>query len=465
MSSQRFAVNLADPALAALAAMPADRPVALLHSGRPHRRWARRSILAQPLAWYRYTAEQGGVLTGLQKTLTGRVFDDLRALLNDPALPGRWFGYLGYELAHLIEPAKLGPPPAGDWPLVELGYCPDWQELPVADPQAESERTDAPGGSTLASNFTRPDYEAAVQRAIDYIAAGDVFQVNLSQRFAGTWQGRPRDLYQRLASVSPAWYGAYCEVGGGKWEVGSGQAEAKRASATAASGPPRALLSTSPELFLEVDGRRVVTRPIKGTRPTSDTRHPTSDIEALRSSAKDAAELNMIVDLMRNDLGRVCDYGSVRVTEPRTIETHPTVHHGVSTIEGTLHPSRDIVDLLRATLPGGSITGAPKVRAMQIIRELEPDPRGPYCGCIGWLSKDACQLNIAIRTMTLAMSEAGSRMSDGPQAPHPTSDIPHPTYSVAFNVGGGVVADSNPADEYDETLTKARAMLAALGQA
>jgi para-aminobenzoate synthetase component 1 len=197
------------------------------------------------------------------------------------------------------------------------------------------------------------------------------------------------------------------------------------------------LLSTSPELFLAVDGRQVVTRPIKGTRPAA------APVDELLHSEKDTAELNMIVDLMRNDLGRVCSYGSVKVAQPRTIESHPTIHHGVATVTGELHPSRDIVDLLRATLPGGSITGAPKVRAMQIIDELEPTARGPYCGCIGYLSRDEAMLNIAIRTMQL----------------HREVDD---HYTVHCHAGGGIVADSNPAAEYQETLTKARAMIAAL---
>jgi para-aminobenzoate synthetase component 1 len=201
-----------------------------------------------------------------------------------------------------------------------------------------------------------------------------------------------------------------------------------------------ALLCNSPELFLRVaripvSGRReVITRPIKGTRP----RTPGMEAE-LRDSAKDAAELNMIIDLERNDLGRVCEIGSVRVTEPRTIEAHPTVYHGVATIEGVQRNDVGLVDLLRATFPGGSITGAPKIRAMQIIDELEPVRRGPYCGAIGYLAGDGrIELNVAIRTMIVKGQ------------------------SVYIPVGGGIVADSDPAAEYSETLVKARAMLDAL---
>jgi para-aminobenzoate synthetase component I len=161
---------------------------------------------------------------------------------------------------------------------------------------------------------------------------------------------------------------------------------------------------------------------------------------ALRDSIKDQAELNMIVDLERNDLGRVCEIGSVKVTQPRAIEAHPTVYHGVATIEGRLRPDVNFVDLLRATFPGGSITGAPKIRAMEIIDELEPTRRGPYCGAIGYLAADgSMEFNIAIRTMIV---------KDG---------------LVHVPVGGGIVADSNPAEEYEETLVKAQAMFAALG--
>jgi para-aminobenzoate synthetase component 1 len=184
------------------------------------------------------------------------------------------------------------------------------------------------------------------------------------------------------------------------------------------------------------DGRRsILTRPIKGTRP----RLPGED-EALLRSIKDQAELNMIVDLERNDLGRVCETGSVRVSEPRRVETHPTVFHGVAGISGILRPEINFVDLLAATFPGGSITGAPKIRAMQIIEELEGIRRGAYCGAIGCLCHDgSIQLNVAIRTMIVKDDK------------------------VYIPVGGGIVADSDPAEEYQETLTKAAAMFEALG--
>lgn len=429
-----------DPALESL--RKAADPVVLLHSGRRHPRWATRSLLARPRAWFRYThhSERGtgnseltfpagvGRWAFRAPSWTHRLWPDLRELLHNPTFPGRWFGYFSYDLCRLIEPTKLAPR-AGGWPLVELAWCPEVEEVPavsrdesgIVDPRFQV--------SDLRSNFTRPAYEAAIRRVLDYISAGDVFQVNLAQRFTTHYRGDPRALYERLATTSPAWYGAYLEL-----------------------PERRAILSTSPELFLRLQDRRIITRPIKGTLAA------TSDAVRLRASGKDTAELNMIVDLMRNDLGRVCSYGSVRVTEPRSIETHPTVHHGVATVEGDLHESMDVVDLLRATLPGGSVTGAPKVRAMQVIDELEPDPRGPYCGAIGYVSKDELQLSVAIRTMLLTPnSERGTR-NDASRL-----GVAGPSFRVDFSAGGGIVADSEPGAEYEETLAKAAAMVAALG--
>ncbi|MCK4602830.1 MAG: anthranilate synthase component I family protein, partial [Phycisphaerae bacterium] len=201
-----------------------------------------------------------------------------------------------------------------------------------------------------------------------------------------------------------------------------------------------AVVSSSPELFLRLRGDRVITRPIKGTRPRVGS--PEADEAAkadLLASPKDNAELAMIIDLLRNDLGRVCSFGSVRVTEPCRLETHPTVFHLVGTVEGRLRDGVGPAELLRATFPGGSITGAPKIRAMEIIDELEPSARGVYTGCIGHVGADgACEWNIAIRTI----------VCDGGEA--------------YVQVGGGIVADSSPDGEYDETLDKARAMLEAI---
>jgi para-aminobenzoate synthetase component 1 len=324
--------------------------------------------------------------------------------------PARWIGFLGYDLGSLFERLPAIARDDLDLPLfIFTRHEPG--DAPPLPGRAPSPRRQQPR-----STFTRRRYEAAVTRALEYIAAGDVFQVNLSQRFSVPLGEDPAAIAARLRERSPARFGAYL------------------------SYPDHALISSSPELFLRVtprpDGsRKVLTRPIKGTRP----RLPGMEAE-LRDSTKDQAELNMIVDLERNDLGRVCEIGSVKVTEPRSIEAHPTVYHGVAGIEGLLRPDVTFVDLLHATFPGGSVTGAPKIRAMQIIDELEPVRRGPYCGAIGYLSADGTiELNVAIRTIIL---------KDG------LAHIP---------VGGGIVADSHPAAEYEETLVKAKAMFEALG--
>ena len=346
-----------------------------------------------------------------------------------PPFKGGWVGYIGYDAGRLFESLPSNGIDDLDVPLFEFfhhdsvdaddgtgrlfavdvvgGRLP-----PINLPDAPSSGSDAP----LSSHFTEASYRQAVRRVIDYIRAGDVFQVNLSQRFTvGLGHRQPAEIYRRLLEHHPAWYGASLQCGS------------------------YALLCNSPELFLRVRstdvGRQVVTRPIKGTRPTQ------AGMDAvLEQSIKDQAELNMIVDLERNDLGRVCRIGSIAVTEPRVIEAHPTVYHGAATIQGILRDGIGLVDLLRATFPGGSVTGAPKIRAMQIIDELEPVQRGPYCGAIGYLSLDGnLEFNIAIRTMIV---ERGR---------------------VHIPVGGGIVADSDPQAEYQETLVKAQAMFAALG--
>lgn len=440
-----------------LARWPDDRRVMLLHSGRYDARWASRSIIAEPAGVYRFDALPfpvsqtfGRVPESLNTPeLSHHPFKDLRRVLNQPADEGIWIGFISYDLGRWIE--RLPREAADDrgWPVIELGWCPGyltctgpgnrwqahgtWRETggpPLRDRPAKPGEFDA---QHAASVFTPDEYRAAVRRVIDYIAAGDAFQVNLAQRFTAGFKGEfphaHRALFQKLASVSPAWYGGYLEL-------------ADATGTRPGIAGSRAIASTSPELFVEVNNRHVITRPIKGTRPAS------APADELLHSEKDQAELNMIVDLLRNDLGRVSRFGSVKVTQPRVIESHPTVHHGVSTIEAELLPDNDIVDLLRASIPGGSITGAPKVRAMEIIEELEPVRRGPYCGAIGWLSRDQACLNIAIRTLLLSRD-----MSAG-----------EGQHRVDFSVGGGIVADSDPQAEYQETLDKAAAMLAALGQ-
>ena len=267
------------------------------------------------------------------------------------------------------------------------------------------------------SSFTHDGYLSAVQRVRDYIYAGDIFQTNLSQRFEAPLVETPWEFYQRLRSRNAAPFAAFFET------------------------PDAVVLSASPERFLHVDeGGLVETRPIKGTRPRGvGPEHDGALGQALTESAKDRAENLMIVDLMRNDLSRVCAPGTVRVPELFALERYATVHHLVSTVVGQLADGFDVHDLVRATFPGGSITGAPKVRSMEIIAELEPSQRGVYCGSLGYLSvTGALDTSIAIRTAVAL----GDR--------------------IYFSAGGGIVADSDPEQEYRETLDKARGIVDAL---
>lgn len=272
--------------------------------------------------------------------------------------------------------------------------------------------------SDLRSNFSFRAYVAAVERAKAYIARGDIYQVNLSQRFETARTLDPFLLYERLREASPAPFAAYLDCGG------------------------CTLVSSSPERFLMKRGGMLETRPIKGTRPRGIDARDDARLEAeLVSSAKDRAEHVMIVDLERNDLGRVCAYGSVKPERFVALERYATVSHLVSTVSGRLRRGIDAVDCLRAAFPGGSITGAPKIRSMEIIEELEPVKRSVYTGAIGYISFDgAMDTSIVIRTFICRKNK------------------------VYFSVGGGIVADSDPEREYEETLDKGKALMTALGR-
>ena len=315
---------------------------------------------------------------------------------------------------------------AVDWPApIAVQRPPAGQRLVAIQSRLEEaasfhslpESVPSPIASRPSPNKSREAYFKKIARAKRHIEAGDIYEVNLTQRFSVETPHAPLDVYRSLRRANPSAYAALIAWG------------------------DRAVISSSPELFLDLRNGRVVTRPIKGTRPRGGN---TQDDDRLRrelaTSEKDMAELTMIVDLLRNDLGRVCSFGSVRVESPGEIETHPTVLHRVATIEGRLRPDASWVDLLQASFPGGSITGAPKIRAMRIIDELEPTRRGVYCGSIGYLGLDGSLcLNIAIRTMF----QVGSR--------------------VHVHAGGAIVADSEPEKEYEEIMAKARGMFQALG--
>ena len=446
---------------------------AVLESTALHENYGRYTILAcRPLDVL--TLSEGALTNAAGEVLAEgrRLWPALRnafsavRLTNCPTavgyLPG-WIGYVGYEVGRLIE--RLPGSAVRDthlpdmhlafydalllydaikrgWQLVELAF----DEAPESAGQAARELREvaasaepadeiAPAPTEQASaralrgapigvsNFTPDEYRRAVARCAEYIAAGDIFQVNLSQRFAFEGAPDPLAVYRSLRRRNPAWYAAYLSF--------------------RSRGRPCAVLSSSPELFLRLRGDRVITRPIKGTRPRiGDDRADAEAMADLLASPKDNAELAMINALLRNDLGRICRYGTVRVSERCRLETHPTVFHLVGTVEGRLCEGVGPAELLKATFPGGSITGAPKIRAMEIIDELEGPARGVYTGCIGHVGADgSCEWNIAIRTIV---------WDDG---------------RAYVQVGGGIVADSSPQAEYNETLDKARALTEALALA
>jgi para-aminobenzoate synthetase component 1 len=283
--------------------------------------------------------------------------------------------------------------------------------LPELAPQFST-----PSRLPLTSNFAPEDYCRAVRQAIDYIHAGDVFQVNLSQRLLYPATSPSVDLYGRLRERNPAPFAGFLD--GGNWQIAS----------------------ASPERFVRIDGRHVETRPIKGTR--GRVQRPEADMfsgAVLKASEKDRAENIMIVDLLRNDLSRTCQADSVQVSQLCSLEIYEYVLHLVSVVEGRLRPGLSALDVLRTSFPGGSVTGAPKIRAMEIIAELEPTVRGAYCGSLGYFSTGGqMDTNILIRTITAARGW------------------------WQFPVGGGIVALSEPLNEYQETWHKAAGLLRAI---
>jgi para-aminobenzoate synthetase component 1 len=311
-----------------------------------------------------------------------------------------------------------------------FGWFPEINIIEENQPSAawstRRERLDAEAVTNLApaadsapgwqSNQTRAEFEARVARAQEYIAAGDIYQVNLAQKFRTPFAGNPYRLFEHLLARSPAPGGAFLDFGDTR------------------------ILSASPELFLRIRGRHITTRPIKGTRPRD--RDPLRDEQLafeLQTDPKELAELVMITDLERNDLGQICEYGSVTVTRLAQLERFPQVFHLVSTVEGHLRPEIDALEAVRACIPGGSITGAPKKRACEIIAELEPCPRGIYTGLIGYFDANGdATFSLAIRTL---VQEPGE---------------------LHFSAGSGITAGSIPAREYEETLHKSSGMQLAL---
>ncbi len=375
-----------------------------------------------------------------------------------PLLAGA-VGFIGYEAGDILEPMRLREKPARGKPAglgmphllfafyeSVLAYDLARREVWVpagglrgktgglAERQrgrartllklCEGEAGRAPGArfrltSPLVPDFSRGEYMAAVESVKEAIARGDIYQANLTQQFGARFAGSPFELYGRLRRISPAPFGAYLNFG------------------------PFRILSSSPERFLRVRGSRVETRPIKGTRPRgSDRDSDRARALELIKSAKDLSEHVMIVDLERNDLGRICETGSVCVSELAALEVYPQVFHLTSTVEGRLRRGAGCIDALRLLFPGGSITGAPKIRSREILAQLERSQREIYTGALGYIDfSGGCDFNIVIRTIAARGN------------------------SLKFGVGGGIVADSEPKLEYEESLHKARGIMAAMGEA
>lgn len=374
------------------------------------------------LVWMDSATAEGGSISVLARNpvevLMGNIHTDGNALRNalrrgsrdDPT--GGLFGWVGFD---------------GAFTFGCYNTCSVWQHqtkagshgakvMPVGRPAAIARAgTRGPESLKFVPQMDRTTFCRLVQRAQGYIAAGDIYQVNLSYLWMANWpEGLdPLDYYLRVRTASPAPYGAFLDLGG------------------------RQVFSTSPECFLEMNGRSIVTRPIKGTRPRGVTEAKDKALaDELASSAKERAELVMITDLERNDLGQVCEFGSVQVTELLKLERYAQVQHLVSTVEGTLKDDVDHLDAFLACFPGGSISGAPKKRALEIIHELEPHERGLYTGAIGWFGFNGeSRFNIAIRT---AWREGST---------------------LQFHTGAGIVADSDPEREWEETQHKAAGLL------
>ena len=462
---------------------PADYPI-LLESTSEDNRFGRYSIMsAKPVCILRLTGFELYATVGNQTIKIANTADDFWDALAEAfnaisfdadkfsslAYAPGWAGFIGYEVARLTENLPTSNQHDTSLPDLQLGL---YDSIAVVDNKTkqtqiitlkfanqsieESQSRAAllkalalpadqnfenqanelykkasfanPNLDNLKSNFAPADYQKSVQQAIEYIKAGDIFQVNMTQRFEFNNSPEPLLAYRALSQINPAWYAAFMQFP---------SCENLSEPITEKSC---AIVSCSPELFIDCKQDRISTRPIKGTRPRfSDIQKDSQSREELINSSKDNAELAMIIDLLRNDIGKVCKPGTVEVQQTCELEEHPTVFHLVGTVAGQINPGVNHADVIRATFPGGSITGAPKIRAMEIIDELERNTRSIYTGIIGmFCANQNAQWNIAIRTIYY----------DGKKA--------------FASAGGGIVADSDPLSEYHETLHKANAMIRVL---
>ena len=390
------------------------------------------------------------VETGETTSIPGDLLDSIRALLSAteavpdvPPFSSGVVGYLGYDIVRRFERLPSSPPDpeglpdsvllvpteivvvdhqAGTTDILVHGTGGE-ARLAVIRAQLEEPRAERPGpplsgeSVVLHARTPRPEFEAGVETILEHIRAGDIFQGVLSQRFEAPFDSEPLDLYRVLRETNPSPYMYFLKL-----------------------GPDHAVLGSSPEVLVSLEGRRATTRPLAGTRPRGDSpERDEAHAGELLADPKERAEHVMLVDLARNDLGRVCEYGSIRVTRQFEIERHARVMHIVSEVEGVLRPEHDALDLFRATFPAGTVTGAPKIRAMEIIDALEPVRRGLYGGAIGYIDPSGrMDLCLAIRTLVVHRGR------------------------VLLQAGAGVVADSDPAREYEETRHKASALVRAL---
>ena len=432
--------------------------LAVLESARPGRnaRWT--YVTADPVAVLEAPADGPDVFATARRVL-GRLSADEIELPDVPPFTGGLVGFLSYDLGRRLEHLPSIAVADQELPLLRLALH-DWvlawdrrtgeawlagraldervgalderlsevrarlrERHGATDPP--SRRREPPAAFELRSGLDRAGFEAGVEAVRDEIARGEIYQANLTRRLETPFRGDPWPLYRRLRTGDPALFAAYLDLG-----------------PSPVTGAPRAIVSASPEPFLSVtrDGR-VAADPIKGTRPRGrDRAEDRALARELLASAKDRAENVMIVDVLRNDLGRVCLPGTVRVPRLCRLERTAAVQHLVSTVTGTLAPGLDAFRLLAASFPGGSITGAPKIRAMQLLEAHEPVRRGPYTGAAGWIGADgAMQTSILIRTF----------VADGTR--------------LTLHVGGGITWRSDPAAEWDETVAKARGPLSAIG--
>ncbi|RMH52068.1 MAG: anthranilate synthase component I [Zetaproteobacteria bacterium] len=446
-----------ETALTLFARLRAEGACVLFESAEGGERWGRYSIIGFDPA--ERVVERDGRLhihhrDGSSRERTGAIESWLRAQVIDrPAIEtdlpfsGGAVGYFSYDVVHRFEPGAPQRDACGavaGFMLIDrfvvvdnlrgvLHLCVTGQddaaaaildaiEARLAQPHGLTPLDLAPAEGAVApqAHCSRAAFEAMVQQARDHIRAGDIFQVVLSQRFSAPLEGDPLTIYRAVRHINPSPYLFYLAI------------------------DDTVLVGSSPEILVRKEGRRAIVRPIAGTRPRgADADADAALARELLADAKERAEHVMLVDLGRNDLGRVCRFGSVEVTESMVIERYSHVMHIVSQVEGVLRDGVDAIDLLAATFPAGTVSGAPKVRAMQIIDELEGEARGPYAGCIGYIAFGGGRMDTAIAIRTAVIRDG----------------------RVQVQAGAGIVADSDPAREHQECVNKATAMFRAVALA